>query len=69
VTFIAKHNIAFLFSDRAIKLFHNMLPNSEIAKKFLCGGTNTIAVIKEALAPHFLKSNKLHVLFFLFDDG
>ncbi len=54
-TFVAKHNIAFLASDHATKLFHNMFPDSEIAKKFSCGRTKTTAIIKEALAPHFLK--------------
>ncbi len=31
-----------------------MLPYSNIAKKFACGHTKTAAIIKEALAPHFL---------------
>lgn len=53
-TFIAKHNIAFLASDHATKLFPKMFPDSEIAKKFSCGRTKTTAIIKEALAPHFL---------------
>lgn len=53
-TFIAKHNIAFLASDHATKLFRKMFPDSEIAKKFTCGQTKTTAIVKEALAPHFL---------------
>ena len=53
-TFIAKHNIAFLASDHATKLFRKMFPDSEIAKKFSCGRTKTTAIVKEALAPHFL---------------
>ena len=32
-----------------------MFPDSEIAKKFACGHTKTTAIIKQALAPHFLK--------------
>ena len=54
-TFVSKHNIAFLASDHATKLFAKMFPDSEIAKKFACGRTKTTAIIKQALAPHFLK--------------
>ncbi len=32
--FIAKHNLAFLSSDHANKLFREMFPDSEISKKF-----------------------------------
>ena len=52
--FVAKHNLPFQISDHATKLFHRMFPDSEIAKKFACGHTKTAAVIKEALAPHYL---------------
>ena len=31
-----KHNLAFLSSDHANKLFREMFPDSEIAKKFSC---------------------------------
>lgn len=48
------HNIAFLASDHATKLFHKMFPDTEIAKKISCGRTKTTAIVKEALAPHFL---------------
>ena len=50
-TFVAKHNIAFLASDHATKLFRKMFPDSEIAKKFSCSRT----IVKGALAPHFTK--------------
>ena len=53
-TFTAKHNIAFLASDHATKLFHKMFPDSEIARKFSCGRTKTTSIVKEALAPHYL---------------
>ena len=53
-TFTAKHNIAFLASDHATMLFHKMFPDSEIARKFSCGRTKTTAIVKEALAPHYL---------------
>ncbi len=53
--FTAKHNLSFLTSDHATKLFKTMFPDSEIAKAFACGHTKTAAIIKEALSPHFQK--------------
>jgi hypothetical protein len=53
--FVAKHNLAFLTSDHATKLFHKMFPDSDIAKQFACGRTKTTAVVKEALSPHYLE--------------
>ena len=52
--FVAKHNLPFLASDHANKLFPKMFPDSELAKQFSCGRTKTTAIVKEALAPHFL---------------
>ncbi len=61
--FTAKHNIAFLTSDYATKLFCKMFPDSVIAKKFVCGRTKTTAIVKEALVPHFSGENgKKYVL-------
>ena len=54
--FVAKHNLAFLASDHASKLFATMFPDSQIAKKFSCGRTKTTAIVKGALAPHFLNT-------------
>ena len=51
-TFVAKHNLPFLSSDHATKLFGKNI-DSEIAKKFYCARTKTTAIIKKALAPHF----------------
>lgn len=51
--FVAKHNLPFLVSDHATKLFAQMFPDSEIASKFACGQTKCAAIIKEALAPHY----------------
>ena len=51
--FTAKHNLSFLSSDHASKLFKVMFPDSQIAKSFASGRTKTAAVITEALAPHF----------------
>ena len=44
-TFVSKHNIAFLASDHATKLFTKMFPDSEIAKQFACGRTKTTAIL------------------------
>ena len=49
------HNIPFQASDHATKLFRRMFPDSEVAQKFSCGQTKTTAIIKEALAPHYLE--------------
>ena len=46
--FVSKNNLAFLTRDHATKVFANMFPDSEIA----------MAIIKEALAPHFLQKKK-----------
>ena len=59
--FTAKHNLAFLNSDHANKLFKEMFPDSEIAKKFACGRTKTTAIVKDALAPHFHKKMVNHL--------
>ena len=53
--FVSKHNLSFQTSDHATKIFHRMFPDSNIAKKFSCGHTKTAAIIKEALAPHYLQ--------------
>ena len=52
-TFVVKHNISFLASDHATKLFSKIFPDSAIAKKFSCSRTKTTAIVKKALAPHF----------------
>ncbi len=43
--FTAKHNLSFLTSDHATKLFKTMFQDSEIAKAFACGHTKTAAII------------------------
>ena len=57
--FIAKHNIPFLASDHATRLFPNfkMFPDSKIANSFACGRTKTTAIAKGALAPNSYPSN------------
>ncbi len=40
-------------SGHANKLFAKMFPDSEIAQKFVCGRTKCIAIVKEALGPHY----------------
>ena len=52
--FVARHNLAFLNSDHATKLFNKIFSDSETAKKFSCARTKCTAIIKEALAPYFL---------------
>ena len=56
VLFLAKHNIPFLASDHATRLFPKIFPNSKIAKSFACGRTKTTAIVKGALAPTFLQA-------------
>ena len=51
--FVAKHNLAFLNSEYVSKLFGQMFPDSEIARKFACGRTKTTAIVKEALSPYY----------------
>ena len=45
-TFVAKHNLAFLLSDHATKLFKVMFLDSEIAKKFSCGHIKMTGTVK-----------------------
>ncbi len=68
--FIAKHNMAFLSSDHANKLFREMFPDSEIAKKFACGRTKATAIVKEALSPFYHKKavNNLSNAFSILTD-
>ena len=54
--FVSKHNVAFLTSDHATKLFPKMFPDSEIAKQVACARTKTTAIVKEALSPHYHKT-------------
>ena len=54
--FLAKHNIAFLASDHASKLFKKMFPHSKIAKNFGCARTKATTILKEGLAPHYIKN-------------
>ena len=54
--FVAKHNLAFLTSGHANKLFRKMFPDSKLAENFACGRTKTTSIVKEALSPHYLKS-------------
>ena len=51
--FVAKHNLAFLTTDHATKMFKTMFADSEIARKFACIRSKTTAIVKEALAPYY----------------
>ena len=50
---VAKHNLAFLKSEHASKLFAQMFPDLKIARKFACGRTKTTAIVKEAFSPYY----------------
>lgn len=59
--FIAKHNLAFLTSDHANKLFKEMFPDSEFAQKTACGRTKTTAIVKEALALYYQQQKVINL--------
>ena len=42
-------------SEHASKMFSKMFPDSKIASNFGCGRTKATAIVKEALAPHYLE--------------
>ena len=52
--FVSKHNLPIQSSDHATKFLRRMFPDSQIANKFSCGNNETAAIVKEALAPHYL---------------
>ena len=45
--FVAKHNLAFLTTDHATKMFKTMFADSEIARKFACIRFKTTAIVKK----------------------
>ena len=51
--YVAKHNLAFLNSERVSKRFAQMFRDSETARKFACGRTKTTAIVKEALSTYY----------------
>ena len=56
--FVAEHNLTFLSSEHAAKLFPIMFPDSQISKKYACCSTKCTAIVTEALAPYFSKKLK-----------
>ena len=60
--FVAKHNLAFLTSDHATKLFNQIFKESETARKFSCARTKCTAIIKEALAPYYPRAQASRVM-------
>ena len=54
------HNLAFLTSDHATRLFNKMFPDSKTAKNFACSRT---AIIKEALAPYYITKVKKSMVY------
>ena len=47
--FIVQHNLSFLTADHLAPVHSKMFPDSEIAKKFRCARTKTIAIINNAI--------------------
>ena len=54
--FVSKHNLAFLNSEHASKLFAKIFSDSGITRKFACGRTKSTAIVKEALSPYHAKA-------------
>lgn len=70
--FVAHHNLAFLSSDHATKLFPKMFGDSKLAKNFGCSRTKCTAIIKEALAPYYtakLKENLINPFSVMIDES
>ena len=70
--FVAHHNLAFLSSDRATKLFTKMFGDSKVAKNFGCSRTKCTAIIKEGLAPYYttkLKKNLINPFSVMIDES
>ena len=51
--FVAHHNIAFLASNHATRLFNKMFGDLKAAKNFACSRTKCTAITKEALVPYY----------------
>ena len=49
--FVAEHNLPFAVVDHVIRLCKQMFPDSKIAKKFSCGRTKTMMIVKNAITP------------------
>ena len=54
--FLAKYNVAFFVSDHASKLLKKMFPDSKLQKNFGCARTKATAIVKEDLAPNYIKN-------------
>ena len=67
--FVAEHNLTFLSSEHAAKLFPIMFLDSQISKKYACSCTKCTAFVKEALAPYFTKSLINNPFFLLIDQS
>ena len=70
--FVAHHNLAFLSSDHATKLFTKMFGDSKVAKNFGCSRTKCTAIIKEGLAPYYttkLKKNLINPFSVMIDES
>ena len=50
---LVKGNVPIALSDELTPLFHDIFPDSEIAKKFSSRHTKTACIINGAIAPHY----------------
>ena len=50
---LAQHNIPIALSDELTPLFHDIFPDSEIAKRYASRQTKTACLINRAIAPFF----------------
>ena len=49
--FVAEHNLPFAVADHFTRLCKKMFPDSKITKKFSCGRTKKMMIVKNAIAP------------------
>ena len=52
-TTLVKHNIPLAFADHLTPLFHEIFPDSDIAKAYSSGKTKTTCIINGALQPYY----------------
>ena len=70
--FIVQHNLSFLTADHLAPVYSKMFPDSEIAKKFRCARTKTIAIINNAIRSALHESLVTYMqnrLFSICNDG
>ncbi|XP_033105097.1 uncharacterized protein LOC117107512, partial [Anneissia japonica] len=53
---LVEHNLPFAVAQHATKIFEQMFPDSNIAKKYKCSYTKTAAIVEHALEPESSKA-------------